>query len=493
MKRSAAVAWVCGIFAALPLLEIYRSFFHSRFELFGLAAEELVLLIAGLSVLILGAAHALRKKAKKRLLAVSGALTVLLLFTLIHAAWAAGFDASLLQTASPSFAVECYYVLRLYLAPLALLGGLLLLEVSYRELMPAVKICAGLFAGVIVFCCFTGLGFAAYVDGNAPLLGTFFDWFGGRIGVRASGYTVRGLFSDGNALSAVFFLLSPLVFREALSERRKWYDLVLSFIVGFAGIAVGTRVGAWGTLLMLGASLVLALADAGRRKVLRPVLRRAVPVLAILALLTGTLLISPGFKMQVNRAASVSAERTVTEAVPEDDADLPAYVDEHGWDHYVDKWFPEVYTPEEDPDFWREVLEREGRLNQNNRHFKTEMIGRIAERDGRAGDLLLGIGRTSGVPYSEQDLAFQIQVYGVIGAVLLLLPFAVAGIFAGVNGVRCFIAREDATLPLAVCASFIAAFGAAYLAGHVFDTTVTTYALILPSALGLSFRKTETN
>lgn len=497
MKRNAAVAWVCGVFAALPLLEIYRSFLQSRVQILGLAAEELFLLIASLSVLLLGTAFALKEKAKKRLAAVYGALALLFVFTLIHAAWAAGFDASLVPAAAPSFATECYYVLRLYLAPIALLGGLVLLEISPRELMPAVKICAGIFACVVLFSALTGLGFATYQSGNTRLRGSVLAWVFRTGDPDFRLYTVKGLFSDGNALGAVLVILTPVVCREALAKTRTLLDIALCFAVPAAGIAVGTRVGSLGALAAFVLSVGIAVICGVRKKDAPAVLRRCIPVGAVLAALLVLYVFSPGLELLRYRQYSATLTREPREELtevlaegPQDNALLSPYVENYGWDHHIDNWFREIYPVENDPEFWYEAVKRDGRLNRDNRLFKTEMIARIMQRDGRAGDPLFGIGRTSGVPYSEKDLAFQGQVYGLIGAVMLLLPFAGAGVTAALSGVMRFFKREDATLPLALCMSIAAAFGAAYLAGHVFDTTVTTYVLILPSALAFARRET---
>ena len=68
VKRSFAVAWAQGCFAELPFLEIYRSFFHSKLQILGLAAEEAILLLMSLSVLAAGALYALKRKQKKAVL-----------------------------------------------------------------------------------------------------------------------------------------------------------------------------------------------------------------------------------------------------------------------------------------------------------------------------------------------------------------------------------------------------------------------------------------
>ncbi|MBP5289377.1 MAG: O-antigen ligase family protein [Clostridia bacterium] len=488
MKRRYAVTVAQVFFATLPLWEIYRSFFHSRFEIGPLAVEEIWLLASGLAILFAGAAYALKKGRKRALTAAAVSLAILLIYTLIHARHAAGFDPSILPGAAPSFAVECYYVLRLYLAPFAILAGLFLLDIRPSELMPAVKLAVGILAGVVCVCCLTGTGFATYQDGNTKILGGFFTWLARSGSDDPARYTSKGLFSSGNEVGAVLFFLSPLLCRDALAKNRKWTDLLLVFLTGFAAVALGTRVGALGTLLMIVLTLLAVLANALRQKGFRACLRRAVPYVLLFAVLLGVYVLSPGRALQTRRAETASAERTPAALVPAEDEKLPAYVKDHGWEHYINKWFPEIYPAENDTDFWRRVLTRDGKLNRDDRTFKEALIARVSERDGRGGDLWLGIGRTSGVPYSERDLSFQVQVYGIIGAILLLLPFAAAGIRAGIKACQNLIARRDLTRPAALCLSLIAAFGAAYFAGHVFDSTLPTYALIAPAGMAFALR-----
>ena len=487
----AGIAFSALAFCALPLWEAYRCFWQSRVQIGPVALEEAYLLLLSLAALFAGCAAAFTEKRRRALWAALGCLGLLGLFTLIHAAFAAGFNGDLLPGAAPSFVTEVYGVLRLYLAPAALTAGLALLAPDRGEIEWGLRLCAALFALTVVLCCLFGVGFAAYRDGNQRIDGSFFTWFSLPAETDFAGYTVKGLFLSGNDVGAVLLILAPFPAFAALGENARWFHAAETALVGLAAVMVGTRVATLGFFATLIAALAVTLFDGARAGAVKAALKRAIPAAVCGAVILGVYFVSPGFRMRTERPAAAGGDERALPAKLEDvlAADeneteaLGAYLEKYAWHHRIDPWFVSIYPPAEDPVFWRRVLARDPGENADNRAFKTDLIARAAERDGRRGDVFLGVGRTSGVPYSEKDLVYQVQVYGAVGAPLLLLPFAGALIAALASLVRRLKRRLPVSGPAALALALIAAFGAGYLGGHVFDTPLTTYALTGPAAL----------
>jgi hypothetical protein len=261
---------------------------------------------------------------------------------------------------------------------------------------------------------------------------------------------------------------------------------------------VGTKIGSFGFFLSLGAMLAAFLLYAILYKQGKSAYLSIALCSLVFALLIPLFLISPGYRLQNRRQEeSQTADRPTEdiaeiEGIPsniisEEDAHiLKEYAEEHYWDHFIDPWFLDIYPVEGDPEFWQDVISREGTLNSDSRTFKLEMIHRIRQRNDNPADLLFGIGFTSGIPYAEKDLANQYYLFGGMGLVVLIAPFFLLLLAGGIFLLKMLFKKENFILLCTPCLSIFSFLITAYLAGHVFDTLFTTYFLTFASAYLLS-------
>ncbi|MBR2634488.1 MAG: O-antigen ligase family protein [Clostridia bacterium] len=472
-----------------PVQEMYRSFFGDTVQIAGFAAEEILILLWVGLLFAGGVFVCLCEKRKKPLIFVGIYAAVFLVFTLLHALNASRFNASLLPSAQPSLIREAYYTVRMYGAPLFAAGAAVLLKTPAQKIFSALKAAAWILCLGIVIPDLFGFSFASYVDGNVVVNGGFFSWFSLGEDADFARYTAKGLFSSANDVAAVLFGLTPFAAYSCL-KNKKPLDYILLLLVGLSSIMVGTKIGAYGFFLALGATLLFAALGALMKKEKNSLSSLLISAV-IFIVLVPLLLMSPGKRLQDLRNRQAQGSRPtdsideVEDLPTEEDADfseeetrlLEEYVTEHHWDHFINPWFLELYPVSEDPEFWTEIITRPNHLNSDSRAFKIHMIRRIVARNENPSDALFGIGFTSGIPYAEKDYVNQYYLFGLVGILVLFWPFAALFALSCKEVLLRLFRRKNFLLPFVPALSLFAFFVTAYFAGHVFDTQFSTYFL----------------
>lgn len=483
----------------LPVVEIYRSFWGDTLQIFGFAAEELLLMAWAGICFLAGIAFSFSEKRKKILTFVGGYLALFLVYLVLHAWNASQFDASILPGANPNFVVECYYTARMYLFPICLIFAALLLSVPFEKTLRALKGAAWVISLSIVLTDLIGVSFISYANGNVVVDGGFFKWFTLPENADFARFTAKGPFSSANDVGAVLFILTAFVAFDSV-RRGKWHDFLLLALCGISAVMVGTKIGALGFGLAVGAVLAVA---SFQRLFKREDVKSWKPILitaCVFFIYIPLLLISPGQKLQNQRDAEAENADRPTESMEEiedvtqvgDDEGhefsedelqkLEAYVEEYHWNHFIDPWFIEIYPVRYDPEYWSIIINRNNWTNSDTRHFKTDLALRIQKQNDRPLDKILGYGYTSGIPYSERDYTHQYFTFGGAGIAVLFLPFFALFAIGAVDLVKGLI-RKKALLAKSIAPiALFAAFATAYLAGHVFDTLFTTYFMALSAA-----------
>jgi len=478
----------------LPILEIYRSFFGHAVQIFGIAVEEAALLLFWPGLFAAGLLSAFREKRYRTVVFVLGVTAVFFLYLILHGLNAARFDASLFPSAEPSLWKESYYLVRMYFAPLSLVLTAILIKIPRETVFSALKIAGIIISLAVVIPCLFGFSFASYADGNVRVNGSFFSWFSLGENAPFARYTAKGLFSDANAVGAILFGIFPFCAMDALKKFSPKH-LAAVFLLGFAAIAVGTKIASFGFFLSSAALiavtlLTLILRKDGRKEAFFRLLAFSLVLLLLLPLFS----FSPGKRLQDQRDWEEETAQRPTENLGEieDLIDellkievlseeevllLEEYVGENYWDHFIDPWFLELYPVKTDPAFWLQVVARENFTNADSRAFKLEMVRRVMARNENPLDPVLGIGHGAGTPYAEKDFLGQYPIFGAAGLVVLIAPYILLLICGGILCLRTLSEKKD-LFPAAAASLAVASFlVAAYFAGHVFDTLFTTYFL----------------
>ncbi len=503
-KKTVYLLFWLGV-VLLPVIEIYRSFFGHALQIFGIAVEEALLLLYWLAIFAAGLIYALKEKNFRTLSVSLGVSAMFFLYLIFHCLNAAKFNPALIPGAEPSFFKEAYYLVRMYFAPMALILSVPLFQIPGEKVFSALKAASIVISLGVIVPCLMGVSFASYADGNVMVDGGFFSWFSLEEGAAFGRYTTKGFFSDANAVGAILFGIFPFAAIGAI-KKASWKNLAFVFLVGFAAIAVGTKIASLGFFLSSAALFAVGL--------LRILVKKEDRKKKLLSLFTFTLavllciplfLISPGKHLQDKREEEEESANRETNHIEkienlvensaemedlnkEDILSLEKYLAENHWDHFIDPWFLELYPVQTDPEFWLEVVFRENFSNADSRSFKIKMANRVLNRNNNPADPLLGIGHSAGIPYAERDFLGQYPLFGILGLLVLIAPYFLLLMGGAVCCIKALWKKKD----LLVCAASTLAIAsflvAAYFAGHVFDTLFTTYFLAASSAALLSLR-----
>ena len=498
VQKNAFVLLFQGLILSLVPVELYRTFLSDTISVGPISLQEAFLFLA-VGILFCGAVfYAVLEKKKKALWAFSAWAAVFLAYLVLHAHCAAAFNAALVPAASPDFGREAYYVLRMYGLPALVFWSAVLLEVPAQKIVRSLLCVLWMTAGLIVITTLFGISFASYADGNQIVRGGYCSWLTPAARTFSDMFTSKGPFHSANDLASVLFGLSPIAFYTAL-HRGKARDFVLLFFVGVSCVTVGTKIASLGFFVIVIAQGFCAVFQHAAARVRTPIpARRAVVIAGVFCAVVVLFLISPGRQLQQQRDAEQTETFRPTDSIAEvddalssegdeltarDAAVLADYLDEHAYDHFINKWFLDIYPVENDPVFWADAVRRDGAENADSRAFKLRLIDRVIERNAHPADRFFGIGFTSGVPYAERDYLYQYDIYGMVGVLVLIAP--VIGLFCAGAALLLYAVfkRRETPLLLASCLSAAAFLGTAYFAGHVFDTPYPTYLLFCVSAL----------
>ena len=489
----------------IPVIEIYRSFFGHSLQIFGIAVEEALLIVFWMGLFAAGLVVAFREKRYRSLIFALGVTAVFFLYLILHGWNSARFDAALFPSAEPSFFKESYYLIRMYFVPLSLILSAVLISIPRERVFSALKVAGIIISLAVVIPCLFGFSFASYADGNVRVNGGFFSWFFLEGNAPFALYTAKGVFSDANAVGAILFGIFPFAAIGAL-KKPTFQNLATVFLMGFAAVAVGTKIASLGFFLSSAALIFVAILGTalnkeGRKDALRSLLAFALTVLFMVPVFY----FSPGKHLQDQRKwEEETADRTAedldeienlidelakSEKLSENEVLLlEEYVNEHYWDHFIDPWFLDLYPVKTDPQFWLQAVARENHSNADSRVFKLEMVNRVMARNLNPLDPILGIGHTAGTPYAEKDFLGQLPIFGIAGICVLIAPYIALFVYGASIYMKDLLQKKNRFAAAVATLSVSSFLVAAYFAGHVFDTLFTTYFLAAGGAAILSLR-----
>ena len=475
------------------LIEVYRGLAGDTLSLGPFALEEIAVALYALILFFAGAGFAWKEGRKKLLALVFGYFALAALYAVVHSLHAARFDPAFFPAAQPSFAVETYAFLRQYVLPGAVFAAALFLGVPKKEFRDGARLAAFLAAFFIVATDLFGLSFAAYANGRVRVEGGFFRWFELSEGARFDLYTAKGPFLIHNVMGAFLFALTPFSFL-ALWKEKKWTDVLSLAVQMLAMLMLGTKVASFGFLATLLSFGAVFSAQAVQHRGLQSVRLPLTASLVLTSIFLPLYFISPGYRWQqvrredlyVDQREAVHAEEIEKEIAsgtedlsPEKIDELERYLNKYFYEHYLARENTEIYPVRTDPEFWIRVLERDNTLNRSYRSFKLEMAERVKERRGNGTDVLLGLGATANLPYTERDFADQYEVYGLAGLALILLPFFAAGALGAARYLRCLRKKRPAAFCGTLLFSLAALAGTGVAAGHVLGSLLNTYVSFL--------------
>lgn len=462
-----------------PFINMFRTFFEDRIQLFGISLPELINLglIGYLSCLFL--IKYFRKK--KVMIPLVIYLSVAALYLVLHLWNISNFNQTILTPTDINLFKETYFMARTYIVPLLFFYILLNANVRSAVFLKVTEILSWIISGNIVLTNLFKVSFISYaslLEKNQFIERNIVEWFTNPDTETPVLMTSKGWFYMGNQIGMVLFILFPFAILLFL-KNKSIKNFILVLLNAVAMIMVGTKVASIGALLILAATVFVVILFAWILKQFRFTVKHTVAFLAVL--LTGVFLFlySPTINIAADRKQAVEdtpTDHNVTinnEAVESEDPDISnvdafTQIFGHPCNYFgIDNEFVELLNVKKNVKFWESIITGNSKAQIDYRTFKSLIYEEVLRQNNNPADRWLGIGYTSYFPYAERDVVSQNIWFGYAGTILLIGPYVAYLIYALVSILKKFKSRftyENAIFVI----SLVGGLALSCMAGHLF-------------------------
>ncbi len=471
-------------------VDIYRTFFETSIQIFGIALPEFINIFY---LLFLTAVFFLKNLKKPKVLIPVIIYSVLVaVYLVLHIMNIFRFGQDIFTGSELNWFKEVYYIIRTNLIPIYVFYYFICSSLTVRTFEKTISILSLIVSLNIILTNIFKVSFICYASGlekNSLITRNIFEWFYNPDTEFPIYMTSKGWFYMGNQIGLILFILFVFVLMQAFKHGTIFRYLV-AFLNGIAMLMVGTKVSAIGCCIVLGIGFVFAIVFGVILKQFVFNFKSFIIYLSISAIIVTVFLSSPMFSVQASRneAYIVNEEqKEVTESLAqkfeEEKIDLEdkdnkkraefikefsAYVNRSPYFFGIEPEFLELFPIKENFDFWYKIV-----INGNNRQLDYRFLKSaiyseaIQKNDNKVLDKLFGIGYVSGFLYSEQDFISQNIWFGYFGTALLIGPYilvALYSVFLAFKRIRSCFVYQNAFFALGICAPLLFSF----IAGHLF-------------------------
>ncbi len=497
-------------------IDMYRPFFESRYQVFGISLPEIVNLFCFAVLTFVFLVKAAKKP--KVLIPVGIYSLCLILYLVFHFLNLAKFDQSILHGSEKNLFKEFYFILRTYLLPVFLSYYFLCSKIDRFSFKKTVSSLSLIISTNIIFTNIFKISFVSYaatLEKNTFITKNIFQWFFDPDITNPYLMTSKGWFYMGNQIGLILLMLFVFVMMFAL-ESGKMGDYLVLFSNALAMLMVSTQVATLGCVIVLILGFVFAVVFGMLLKQFPFGIKNAVTYAVIAAVCFSILPFSPmvTIQSQQEQALSVTEEQENEreklkdryEKIKSDIKTLngkEAKKAEEEMRIFKEEFCSLLYNKasffgfepnflyllpvENNFEFWFETATGDNE-HVDYRKFKAMLFQEVLElNENKTGDRLWGIGYISGFPYTEQDFVSQNIFFGYAGTLLLIGPYYLLflwGIFLALKKIRsCFI-YENAFFALFLGLSTLLSF----MAGHLFYSLFSIVIFALISAYFFKFQ-----
>ena len=477
-----------------PFLDIYMCYTKEPIQILGMSINIFInfLFVFVMSIYsIYYVSKTKPQKLKRNIFCLAVYLLIFFVYSLLHYNNMTNFDLSIIKRNTYNYIQETYYMFRVFVLPLLLVYVLYNSGLTKKKIVKIVKLSTLIITSVIIITNVLGVSLAAYSEENEYIAGTIFDWFSFNGTENFDLYTSKGLFNSGNELSAILFMFSPIIIREAI-KRNKFKDYLLVLMLVISMMMLGTKTATMGIILILILMLLSLWLFGIIKKKREKIIPNSLKLFSIIAFSIFLFFYSPMYNRNYGEFKVVVKERPTEEKledVLEEDTELTLveFIEKYSWNYYIDNQIFNVYPVENDLEFWLGRLNVDVRLNSDNRVIRTDIFNRIIERNNNPLDKLLGIGYSDTL-YNEKDILFQYYTFGIVGLMLFMGPYFLILLYALYQ-----IFSHPQKLFSYECVTYIMSLGiiltVPYVTGHVYGVPFSMVYISLIAALLL--RKVE--
>lgn len=500
-----------GFVVLQVFIDMYRIFFESKHQIFGIALPELInlLYLAALTVVFF-----VRNLKKPKVFIPIGIYSVLLVVYLaLHVLNVLRLDQGLLTGSEHNWFKEVYFIARTYVIPIFVFYYFLcsdFKQISFKKVISALSLIIS--SNIILTNIFkvSFICYASSLEKNSFITRNFFEWFYNPDTSNPAYMSSKGWFYMGNQIGIILLVLLVFVIMFAF-ESGKVFNYIVVLLNAVAMIFVSTKVAALGSCIILIVGLVFAVLFGVLLKQFSFKLKQFLIYLVVITFCFAIIPFSPMLSLQARKmdAFNTTEEQQLVkdqlsddfESIKNDNAlngdDDPQnsivteefkkhfseYVNSSPYFFGIHPEFLKLFPVEENFEFWYDIVINQNNKQVNYRYFKSVIYEEVIKlNDNKVADKLLGIGYISNFPYSEKDYISQNIWFGYIGTILFIGPYilvAMYGVYLALKKIKeCFV-YQNAFFALGILMPLALAF----LAGHLFYGifSITVFAFIVAS------------
>ncbi|GFZ26803.1 O-antigen ligase family protein [Lactobacillus corticis] len=414
-------------------------------------------------------------------------IALLLIYSIIHLLYVRSFKSLNPTSYGYSVSGEIFYLVRMAL-PLMVIYFTTQLNFTRTQLKHLVLGLSGLFSYTIVISNLFVISLRSYETGR--ISANIFQWFVDP-NIGYSHMASKGFFNFANMVSAVLFMLLPLVLYYLFSDF-SWKTIMASSIQALAMIEIGTKVALIG---LIGGLLVAVLVflfhkylvkDQKLQKSGKALLTALIIEIVAVAIIPFGPVVqrynyekllanqSDASLTQLNQKLAQGNQKyqNQPEKLKAFQADfVKKYYKRYALNKkFVFKSYPYQY----DPAFWVRIMKEPGTQRMQNRYVEKQMLNQARSYNDNRLDYLLGISymRETNIFNLERDYLSQVYSLGIIGMLLFVGPSVILLLYA----IFKWFKRKSYLLSSLILASGFMVM-AAFYSGNVMDFLTASFIL----------------
>lgn len=399
-------------------------------------------------------------KKNRKIIYIYGGLIII--YTILHHLITSGIDSSGYPTFAYSIITELFYIIRMLL-PIAIIYLTYLLKPTKDEFIKLFLIVGLITSGIIVCSNILEISLASY--GGGTIKGNIFDWFfSNKYG--SQDLASKGWFNSANQISGLMFILLPICVYSLFDKITKPRVITIILLV-ISMIMLGTRVASYGWLLIFIMMIILYLFFALIIKNIKFEWKKMGIIILIMIFGIFLMLNAPIVSANIDHHESSEEELQKMR-----DEDVPT-LEMLGYIGMNEVYYEEIYPYEDHKEFWEYVVDdvsptkRVG--NRNSQTLVTNDVAKTYENFPRS---LFGLGYSRFINaklYLEKDFVVHFYTIGIIGIILLLLPYVFIAIYGLFKSIK---SKKFNLFIVTALAILILPLGVSYFSGHIVDELI---------------------
>jgi len=467
---------------ALPILDILKFFFDTKLEIFNISLIEIVNFIFCFFFLFFVIIKKIREKQKPSIFFIALFITIII-YLIFHLINIENFNVNINGKIDNIF-VELYYITRCYIIPCILLYCFSNIDYNRKKIIKFLSFLSFIISIIIVLSNIFNVSFVAYdsyLDSKTLISGNILEWRSLITSETADLFTSKGFFYSPNQLSLILVVLL-LISSLHLQDEKRWH-LYPSFIIKIlAMIMLSTKTCFFGVIITLIFTLIINILFTFIKKEKFNFVANTFFLMCGIASLILFQFSPLSYKMGINERHTLEKTDEIdqVEVIDGDyhSSNLKNYIfnlkakNNKSYKKLIallDKFeiydilqkedktesekkvlllaltkcnsffgihalYKQLFPIEENYDFWVESLNLPLEEREDFRRFKFNLYDYvIKENNNEKNDKLFGIGYISNFPYTETDIKGQYVWFGILGVIVLIIPFYIYFIINIIN------------------------------------------------------------